>query len=333
MECSRAKELLSDYLDGILDSRSGAQLEMHLSGCTGCRQQHDALKALVSELNSMEPVKSPPDFLDQIHERLESRSWRDTIFKTLFFPLRIKLPLELAAAAVMAFLIIGVIGIQNKELSTQQPPRISITQSAVEKKQDSNRVSRRLKKAQPTLASRQPASDRKENQIQPIVLAMVVKPVKLVPAHEISGFQQDLSERSPGKAAGVADEEKGSVSYFSTPQRASEMPAQDAVKSVAPEASVSKDNRQLEEKGRLNLKQTRYRVKKLVQALEGHVLYGRDDQPAPDQRSMTVNIPAARYNEFVGQLGHIAPFHTPPPSPPKGRTLIRVEIRFISSNL
>jgi hypothetical protein len=333
MECLRAKGLLTDYLDGILDSRSATQLEMHLSGCTGCRQQHDALKALVSELNRLEPVKSPPDFLDQIHERLESSSWRDTIVKKLFFPLRIKLPLELATATVMAVLIIGLIGIQNKELSTQQPSRISITRSAVEKKQGSNQISRRLKKPEPTLVSRQSASDRKENQIQPIVLAMVVKPVKSVRADETAGFQQAPSEPSPGKAAGVADEENDSASYFSTPQRASEMPAEDVVKSVAPEASLSKDNRQLEEKGRLNLKQTRYRVKKLVQALEGNVLSGRDDKPATDQQSMTVNIPAARYNEFVGQLGHIAPFQTPPPSPPKGRTLIRVEIRFISSNL
>jgi hypothetical protein len=332
MECLRAKELLSDYLEGILDPQSTAQLEMHLSGCTRCRQQLDALKALVSELSRLEPVKSPHDFLDQIHERLEPRSWLDTIVKKLFFPVRIKLPLELATAAVMAVLIISVIGIQNKELSTQQPPQISITRSAVEKKQDSNRLSRRLKKAEPTLISRQPASDRKENQIRPIVLAMVVKPVRSVRIDETLGSRNALSETSPGKAAGVADEENRSVSYFSTPKRASEAPAEDAVKSVAPGASLSKGNRQLEENSLLNLKQTRYRVKKLVQALEGNVLSGRDDQPAPDQRSMTMNIPAGRYIEFVGKLRHIAPFQTPPPSPPKGQTLIRIEIRFISSN-
>ena len=101
MECLRAIKLLSDYLDGILDSQSAAQLERHLSECTGCRQQLDALKALVGELERLEPVKPPHDFLDQIHERLEPRSWRDTIVKKLFFPLRIKIPLELAAAAVI----------------------------------------------------------------------------------------------------------------------------------------------------------------------------------------------------------------------------------------
>jgi hypothetical protein len=332
MECSRVKELLSDYLGGILDTQSAAQLEMHLSGCTGCRQQLDALKALVSELNRLEPVKTPHDFLDQIHERLEPRFRLDTIVKKLFFPLRIKIPLELATAAVVAVLIIGVIGIQKEERHLQRTPRVSVAQTALEKEQDSNRLSRRLKKAETTSISKQPGSYRKENKIQPIVLAVVVKSGKSVRVDETLGFQQAPSEPSPGKAAGVADEENRSVSYFSTPQRPSEVPAEDAVKSVAPEVSLSKDKRQLEEKRLLNLKQTRYRVKKLVQALEGNVLSGREDQQAPDQRSMTVNIPTDRYNEFVGQLRHIAPFQTPPPSPPKGQTLIRVEIRFISSN-
>lgn len=332
MECLRAKELLSDYIDGILDTQSAAQLEVHLSGCAGCRQQLDALKALVSELNRLEPVKTPHDFLDQIHDRLGSRFRLDTVVKKLFFPLRIKIPLELATAAVMAVLIIGVIGIQKEERHLQRTPQVSISQTFLEKKQDSNRLSRRLKKAETTSVSKQRASYRKEPEIQPIVLAMVVKSGKSVRVDETLGFQQAPSEPSPGKAAGVADEENRSVSYFSTPQRPSEVPAQDAIKSGAPAASLSKDSRQLEEKSLLNLKQIRYRVKKLVQALEGNVLSGRDDQQAPGQRSMTVNIPAGRYNEFVGELRHIAPFQTPPPSPPKDQTLIRVEIRFISSN-
>jgi hypothetical protein len=330
MECLRVKELLSDYLDGNLDTQSVAQLEMHLSGCPGCRQQLDALRALVSELNQLEPVKPPHDFLDQIYERLEPRSWLDTIVKKLFFPLRIKIPLELATAAVMAVIIVGVIGIQNKEKSVRQPPRISITRSAVEKEQDSKRLFRRLKKDETTSISKQIKTYRKEPDLQPIVLAMVVNYGKSIRVDETLGFQQTPSEPSPGKAAGVADKENRSVSYFSPPQRPSRVPAEDAVKSLAPEVSLSKNNRQLEEKSLLNLKQTRDRVKKLVQALEGNVLSGREDQQAPDQQSMTVNIPAGRYNEFVGQLRNIAPFQTPPPSPPKGPSLIRIEIRFVS---
>jgi hypothetical protein len=322
MECLRAKELLSEYLDGVLDTQSAAQLEMHLSRCTGCRQQLDALKALVSELNRLEPVKSPHDFLDQIHERLEPRSWFDTIVRKLFFPLRIKIPLELATAAVMAVLIIGVIGIQKEESHLQRTPQVFTSHTALEKEQDSKRLSRRLKKAEKTSISKQP-------EIQSIVLAMVVKPVKSIHLDETLGFQQAPSEPSPGKAA---DEENSSVSYYSTPQRSSEVPAEDAVKSIAPEISLSKDNRQSEEKSLLTLKQTRHRVKKLIQTLGGNILSGRDNQPAPGQRSMTVNIPAGRYNEFVGQLKHIAPFQAPPPSPPKDQTLIRIEIRFISSN-
>jgi hypothetical protein len=245
--------------------------------------------------------------------------------------MRIKLPLEFAAAAAMVVLIIGVIGVQQKEISTQQPSRITITRSAVENKQDSNRLSRRLEKVETTSISKPIAAFRKETEIKPIVLAMFVKPGTAVPSDETPVLPQAPSKSLSGKAAGIADEEDRSVSYFSESQPASEVPAQDAVTSVAPGATLSKDYHQLEEKGRLNLEQTRQRVKNLVQMQAGNILSGKDDQSASDQRSLTVNIPADRYNEFVEQLKHIAPFQTPPPSPPEDQTLIRVEIRFISS--
>ncbi len=332
MQCSSAKELLSSYLDKQLDKQSSMQLEEHLAGCEACRREINVLTMLVSELKGLEPVKAPQDFLDQLHARLEPRPLLDTIFKKLFFPLRIKIPLELATAAAIAVLVIGLIDIQQKERHLQRTPQVFTSYTTPEKKKDSKQLSRKLKKAEPTSISKQPASYTKEPEIQAIVLTMVVKPVKSVLPEEALVFQQAPSKPSPEKAMGVADEENRSVSYFSAPQRASEVPVEDALKSVAPGASLPKDNRQFEEKDLLNLKQTRYRVEKLVQALEGNVLSARDDQPAPDQQSMTANIPAGRYNEFVVQLGHIAPFQTPPPSPPTGQTLIRVEIRFISPN-
>jgi anti-sigma factor RsiW len=331
MECVRAKKLLSDYLDGILDTHSVEQLERHLSGCKKCRRQRDALKALVGELNRLEPVKPPHDFLDQIHKRLEPRTLLDTVVKKLFFPLRIKLPLELATAVAIAVIIVGVIRIQNNEISTRQPSPVSISRSVAEQKQDSKRVSRKLRKAETRSVSEDIASHKKVIAKQPIVLALVVKYGTSVPGETPPGVQPSPSAQS-GKTASVADEENRSVSYFSRPQRASEPPAKDSVTRVAPGVSMSKDNRPVEEKSRSYLNETRYRVKRLVQALEGKVLRGKDDPPAPEQQTMTVNLPAGRYDEFIRQLEHIAPFQTPPPSPPPGQPLIRVEIRLISVN-
>ena len=47
MECSKVKELLSEYLDGMLDEEAGARVQAHLSECADCRDEHASLKALV----------------------------------------------------------------------------------------------------------------------------------------------------------------------------------------------------------------------------------------------------------------------------------------------
>ena len=105
MDCSKIKERLSEYMDEVLDAETKAVVDKHLSTCKNCQEELASLKALVSELGSMEPVESPKDFLDQLHERMEKRSRLSRILRTLFVPMRIKIPLEFAGAVAVAILV------------------------------------------------------------------------------------------------------------------------------------------------------------------------------------------------------------------------------------
>ena len=113
MECSRSKELLSDYIDGILDARTKALLEEHLVVCKGCSEDLASLKALVQEMGSLKSLEAPRDFLEKVHERIEQRSKFGQIMRKLFFPVRIKVPLELATVTAMAILILAVLNVQQ----------------------------------------------------------------------------------------------------------------------------------------------------------------------------------------------------------------------------
>lgn len=127
IDCSEIRSLLSEYLDDALDAASKAITDEHLRTCPACREELDSLKSLVRGIGSLQAVKAPADFLDQLHKRMERRSGMSKLRERLFYPLRVKIPLQLAGAAVMALLIFSI-------LPFQQPSLKLPSKSALEKK-------------------------------------------------------------------------------------------------------------------------------------------------------------------------------------------------------
>ncbi|MBW2557035.1 MAG: zf-HC2 domain-containing protein, partial [Deltaproteobacteria bacterium] len=96
MECALIQERLSEYIDGTLDANDRTAVENHISSCKSCKEDLSSLIEMVEELHAMDPVEAPADFLEKIHERMDSRFSLDRIIRKLFIPFRIKIPLELA---------------------------------------------------------------------------------------------------------------------------------------------------------------------------------------------------------------------------------------------
>jgi hypothetical protein len=126
-DCSDIRMLLSEYLDGSLEAKARALVQEHLNACPACREELDALKSLVKGVGSLESVKAPADFLDQLHRRMERHSRISKIKAWLFYPLRVKIPLELAGAAALAFILFSI-------LPLQQAPLHRYPKSGLEKK-------------------------------------------------------------------------------------------------------------------------------------------------------------------------------------------------------
>ena len=125
MECVRVRELLSEYIDGVLDTRARAGGEKHMAVCEGCKEDLTSMGALVEELGGLKPVKAPPDFLEEIHGRLRPRFQFGRMARKLFVPFRIKIPLELAAAATMAVLVFSVLSLQKGDREKEVAERFS----------------------------------------------------------------------------------------------------------------------------------------------------------------------------------------------------------------
>jgi len=119
MECERIQELLSDFLDGSLADGGRAGVSAHLMECRECAAAAEGLKNTIALLRTLPPVKAPAELLERI--RLETA--RDAppmpLWKKLFLPAHVKIPIE-AAAAILLFLL--VYGIQKGEFPGSAPP-------------------------------------------------------------------------------------------------------------------------------------------------------------------------------------------------------------------
>ncbi len=113
MNCAGIKELLSEYVDGVLDAQTKADIKEHIATCTGCQKEIKELKALVEDLGSLEQAKAPDDFIDRLHERIEPRFGFGKIINALFVPMRIKIPMQLVTATATAVLVFSIINLQN----------------------------------------------------------------------------------------------------------------------------------------------------------------------------------------------------------------------------
>jgi hypothetical protein len=115
-DCSEIRNLLSEYLDDALDAKAKALADEHLRTCPACREELDSLKSLVKGIGSLESVKAPADFLDRLHQRMERPSKISQMREWLFYPLRVKIPLQLAGAAVIALILFSILPLQQSSL-------------------------------------------------------------------------------------------------------------------------------------------------------------------------------------------------------------------------
>ena len=109
MDCTQARNLLSEYQDGALDAEAVAALTAHLRGCGECAGSADSLLTVREQLRSLPHDPAPPELLARVLAAVEAED-RDAragstaggADATRPFLSRFRFPLE-AAAAVLLF--------------------------------------------------------------------------------------------------------------------------------------------------------------------------------------------------------------------------------------
>ncbi len=107
MDCSRVRELLSDYLEDALADRDRAAVAAHLDGCASCAAEAAGLSETIALLSALPRETAPPELLGRVMEGIErgaagtSRRRKPAAFA------RVKIPVEAAAAVFLLLLVYG----------------------------------------------------------------------------------------------------------------------------------------------------------------------------------------------------------------------------------
>jgi hypothetical protein len=339
MDCEEIREHLSAYVDDLLDAENSALVEEHLSSCKACQQELASLKALVGELGSLESVEPPKDFLDQLNERIEERSWFPKILRTLFKPMRVKIPLEFAGAVAVAILVLVFLHTQREELGLKRAPV-----GLVKQERPSGQVATELRQSE---APGRPVEKRahKERGVDTFGEGMRKEPY--------TGLQlaRKPLEEKVGKEV-VADTLKQSVKdQAHTPERESIELALVLKKEVRPESSApgaameaapapkekmgrslvlpqaapaAKTDRDEEQDSSL------LKLRKLIELVGGEVVSIEYDEQTNTPASIGAQIPAHQIHTFYNKLKELGDLQTPlEAATGKGLELLSVTIRLL----
>ena len=336
MNCTQIRELLSEYMDGMLDKETTGLVEKHLETCKDCREELASLRAISEELGSLEAVEAPADFLKKVHERIEQRSRVSRVIRSLFVPTRFKIPFQLATAAAMAVLVFSlfnvmqsekqIVGVpfQSKKARTEKPPATdSLEPAPVE----------RTYRAQPTL--QKAAIPEKLAERKPVELVLLLKREAPSAVHSPGeGFEAEDAEtgagafekekpaaaRAPiGKRAKQAARKAESRTAWIDEKRQPPLPPSEEM-AGSEDVEAGKPPFSLQALSKLN---------RLVELEGGRVIAEGDEEVSPPQY-LTAEIPAKNYRSFLDKVGRLGVLRSSPSAILLGdREMIQVRIKLI----
>jgi hypothetical protein len=325
VECWRVKELLSEYVDDVLDPGLSLEMREHLVTCGDCSAELESLQSYLAAMQSLERLRAPADFLEGMRERLQKPSVTRRLLDKLLVPWHIKVPLEVAGICAVVLLIIlthqepkgerRLLGTTPLLQDSHHPPSPTQSIQLTQKDQAGRAGQERFPGAGEDfdeMVDSWESGKWPENSTsaQPIQLALVMR--------QPSGSRQGaFSEvREPAK------EKSGTALPPAPPgEDAAEQPRLRAEESQAGPGSVAGRTQQEMEKARHNSEAAPANSKTgnpIAQLLDdiaytgGSILAIEYDRTTSRPQAVVARIPARKYSQFTQNLQQMGELHTLP---------------------
>jgi len=106
MKCEHVQEKLSEYLDGLLDRDTSGLIQSHLASCPHCQAEIQALTEAKRAVAGLPVIEPPSGFSQRVMGRVREEADRRNLFRRLFLPMRIKIPIH-----ALALILVGGIAV------------------------------------------------------------------------------------------------------------------------------------------------------------------------------------------------------------------------------
>ncbi len=120
MECKKIRPFLDDLAEGELKSPQTEIVEEHLKACPLCQRELSATRQTIRLLAEFREVDEPPDFVQQVMQRIEKRQKRSVLDR--LFP-RPSVARVLASVSCVAIAALGAWLVYKQFAPTPPPPR------------------------------------------------------------------------------------------------------------------------------------------------------------------------------------------------------------------
>ena len=107
-KCEEIKNNLPLYLDNSLYGDDKKDVEEHLNSCSRCSKALVELSKMRSLVGNLADVEPPPWFKQKIMSRVREEAGKKSLVQKLFYPLRIKIPVQVLTTIFIAVLVVYI---------------------------------------------------------------------------------------------------------------------------------------------------------------------------------------------------------------------------------
>jgi Predicted integral membrane protein (DUF2275)/Putative zinc-finger len=122
MNCKDVENYLPLYEDNLLSGAEKKAVEQHLKSCSKCAKALAQLKKTGRLVEGLEEVEPPPWFKQKIMSRVREEAEKKSLVKKWFYPLRIKIPVQIMATIVIAVLAVYIYHSGYEQMKVVMPP-------------------------------------------------------------------------------------------------------------------------------------------------------------------------------------------------------------------
>jgi hypothetical protein len=123
MECRNVEQMLTAYSEKAVTPEQARLIRQHLSSCTKCRESLEDLEKAGELVRNLEEVEPPPWLTQKIMARVRDESGQKiSLWRRFFYPLHIKLPIEVFATILVVGLVTYIYQVNQQEFETARLP-------------------------------------------------------------------------------------------------------------------------------------------------------------------------------------------------------------------